>query len=131
MSPLLSPKKTWQGFTGGMIASIAVAVGIQAAFPVIPHGWIGAVAFGATVGMAGVVGDLAESLIKRDLQTKDASKSVPGFGGVLDVVDSLLCGAPVAYIWCGWAGSRWPRRQNQPFIPRTLPRYPITRRWPC
>lgn len=99
MSPLLSPKKTWQGFTGGMIASIAVAVGIQAAFPVIPHGWIGAVAFGATVGMAGVVGDLAESLIKRDLQTKDASKSVPGFGGVLDVVDSLLFAAPVAYIW--------------------------------
>jgi phosphatidate cytidylyltransferase len=99
MAPLLSPKKTWQGFSGGMLASIAVAVGFQAAYPVIPHGWIGAIAFGISVGIAGVVGDLAESLIKRDLQTKDASKSVPGFGGVLDVVDSLLFAAPVVYFW--------------------------------
>lgn len=99
MAPVLSPKKTWQGAVGGMLASIAVAVGIYAVFPVIPHGWVGAVLFGITVGIAGVVGDLAESLIKRDLQTKDASKSVPGFGGVLDVVDSLLFAAPVAYFW--------------------------------
>jgi phosphatidate cytidylyltransferase len=99
MAPLLSPKKTWQGFTGGMLASVAVAVGFQAAFQVIPHSWVGAVAFGITVGIAGVLGDLAESLIKRDLQTKDASKSVPGFGGVLDVVDSLLFAAPVAFFW--------------------------------
>jgi phosphatidate cytidylyltransferase len=97
MAPQLSPKKTWQGFTGGMLASVAVAIGFQSAFAVIPHGWVGAVAFGITVGMAGVVGDLAESLIKRDLQTKDASTSVPGFGGVLDVVDSLLFAAPVAF----------------------------------
>lgn len=99
MAPRLSPKKTWQGFTGGMLASVAVAVGIEAATQVIPGGWLGAVGFGLTVGLAGVLGDLAESLLKRDLQTKDASQSVPGFGGVLDVVDSLLFAAPVAYLW--------------------------------
>ena len=55
--------------------------------------------FGLVVGIAGVLGDLAESLIKRDLQKKDASQALPGFGGVLDVVDSLLFAAPVAYLW--------------------------------
>jgi phosphatidate cytidylyltransferase len=99
MTPLLSPKKTWQGAAGGMLASVLVAVGIHAGRPVIPGGWFGAVAFGLTVGLAGIAGDLAESLIKRDLQTKDASHTVPGFGGVLDVVDSLLFAAPVAYLW--------------------------------
>jgi phosphatidate cytidylyltransferase len=99
MTPLLSPKKTWQGAAGGMLASVAVAVGVQATWPVIPGGWVGAVAFGLAVGLAGILGDLAESLLKRDLQTKDASQSVPGFGGVLDVVDSLLFAAPVVYVW--------------------------------
>jgi len=99
MTPLLSPKKTWQGAIGGMLASVMVAVGIQAGWPVIPGGWLGAIGFGLTVGLAGIVGDLAESLIKRDLQTKDASHTLPGFGGVLDVVDSLLFAAPVAYLW--------------------------------
>ncbi len=99
MTPLLSPKKTWQGAIGGMLASVAVAIGIQSGFHVIPYGWVGAVGFALSVGVAGIVGDLAESLIKRDLQTKDASQSVPGFGGVLDVIDSLLFAAPVAYLW--------------------------------
>ena len=99
MTPLLSPKKTWQGAVGGMLASVLVAVGVQANWPVIPGGWIGSVGLGVTVGFAGIMGDLAESLIKRDLQTKDASQTVPGFGGVLDVVDSLLFAAPVVWIW--------------------------------
>lgn len=99
MTPLLSPKKTWQGAVGGMLVSVLVAVGIQAGWPVIPGGWLGAIGFGLTVGLAGIAGDLAESLIKRDLQTKDASHTLPGFGGVLDVIDSLLFAAPVAYLW--------------------------------
>jgi phosphatidate cytidylyltransferase len=82
-----------------MLASVLVAIGIQAGWPVIPGGWAGAVGFGLTVGFAGIVGDLAESLIKRDVQTKDASHMVPGFGGVLDVVDSLLFAGLVAYLW--------------------------------
>jgi phosphatidate cytidylyltransferase len=98
MAPKLSPKKTWQGGVGGMLASVIVAVGINGIWPVLP-GWLAAVGFGVSVGLAGVLGDLAESLLKRDLQTKDASQSVPGFGGVLDVIDSLLFAAPVAYLW--------------------------------
>ena len=53
-------------------------------------------------GVAGVLGDLAESLLKRDAGTKDAAKSIPGFGGVLDVIDSVLFAAPVAYLWFVW-----------------------------
>ena len=55
--------------------------------------------FGLTVGLAGMLGDLAESLIKRDCERKDASQAIPGFGGILDVVDSILFAAPVAYWW--------------------------------
>jgi phosphatidate cytidylyltransferase len=98
MTPLLSPKKTWEGFAGGVLAGTAVAVGLSFLEPVFRNGWEAA-AFGLVVGCAGVAGDLAESLIKRDGQSKDASKSIPGFGGVLDVTDSVLFAAPVAYLW--------------------------------
>ena len=93
MTPLLSPKKTWQGAIGGILAGCVVAVGIVSLGPVLPT-TLAAVGFGLTVGVAGMLGDLAESLLKRDRQTKDASASVPGFGGVLDVIDSLLFAAP-------------------------------------
>jgi phosphatidate cytidylyltransferase len=61
------------------------------------------IGFGLSVGLAGLLGDLAESLVKRDCQKKDASQIMPGFGGVLDVVDALLFAAPVAYLWFVWA----------------------------
>lgn len=102
MTPVLSPKKTWEGFTGGMLTGAATAVGLSFAAPVFPGGTLEAIAFGLVVGVAGVLGDLAESLIKRDCQTKDASRSIPGFGGVLDVIDSVLFAAPVAYLWFSW-----------------------------
>jgi phosphatidate cytidylyltransferase len=66
---------------------------------VIPGGPAGVTAFGLTVGLAGMLGDLAESLIKRDCERKDASQIVPGFGGILDVVDAIVFAAPVAYWW--------------------------------
>jgi phosphatidate cytidylyltransferase len=62
-------------------------------------GWLSAAAFGLVVGVVGILGDLAESLVKRDCQKKDASAVVPGFGGVLDVVDSIVFAAPVVYWW--------------------------------
>ena len=98
MTPALSPKKTWQGLAGGMLTAVGAAVGIVSLGPVLP-GTLAAIGFGLTVGFAGVFGDLAESLLKRDRQTKDASAAVPGFGGVLDVIDSLLFAAPVACCW--------------------------------
>jgi phosphatidate cytidylyltransferase len=99
MSPVLSPKKTWEGAAGGMTASVAVAIGINRLGPVIPENMATEAGFGITVGVAGMLGDLAESLIKRDCQQKDASQAVPGFGGILDVVDSVIFAAPVAYWW--------------------------------
>jgi phosphatidate cytidylyltransferase len=100
MTPLLSPKKTWEGFAGGMAAAVATALVLGwLVVPLFRRGPIEAVLFGLVVGVAGVLGDLAESLIKRDCGAKDASRSVPGFGGVLDVVDSVLFAAPVAYWW--------------------------------
>jgi phosphatidate cytidylyltransferase len=98
MTPLLSPKKTWEGLIGGLCASVLVACLIHLGFPVFSHLGFAAL-FGLSVGCAGVLGDLAESLIKRDMGQKDASGSVPGFGGLLDVVDSVLFAAPVAYWW--------------------------------
>ena len=98
MSPILSPKKTWEGAVGGLTASVAAAIALDALGPVFP-GWWTAVGFGVTVGLAGMLGDLAESLLKRDLGHKDASQVVPGFGGLLDVVDAILFAAPVSYWW--------------------------------
>ena len=102
MTPLLSPKKTWEGFAGGLIGGTVVAVLVSFSAPIFQGGLAEAIAFGIVLGLAGVLGDLAESLIKRDCQTKDASKDIPGFGGLLDVIDSVLFAAPVAYVWFTW-----------------------------
>lgn len=103
-TPLLSPKKTWEGFAGGTALSVATAVGLgqvtlSDAGPLFPGGMMEAVGFGIAVGLAGVLGDLAESMVKRDAGTKDAAQSVPGFGGVLDVIDSVVFAGPLAYWW--------------------------------
>jgi phosphatidate cytidylyltransferase len=99
MAPILSPKKTWEGAAGGLVLAVVSAWAINSLGPVIPGGPAGIIAFGLSVGIAGMFGDLAESLIKRDCERKDASELVPGFGGILDVIDSILFAAPVAYWW--------------------------------
>ena len=100
MAPVLSPKKTWEGAAGGLALAAAVAVALDRLGPARVLGpWWAEVGFGLTVGLAGMFGDLAESLVKRDVRQKDASQAVPGFGGVLDVVDAVLLAAPVAYVW--------------------------------
>lgn len=105
MSPDLSPGKTIEGAIGGIIFActgaliwFAIAVPYYNPSLVSPlHGWI---IFGTIVAFAGMIGDLAGSLIKRDSHMKDSGHSVPGFGGVLDVFDSLLMAAPAAYfLW--------------------------------
>ena len=98
MAPVLSPKKTCEGLAGGLATSALVAFGINRLWPVLCCD-LSALGFGLIVGGAGVLGDLAESMIKRDCQRKDASAVVPGFGGVLDVIDAVLLAAPVAYGW--------------------------------
>jgi len=99
MTPVLSPKKTWEGAFGGIILAVVVAFSLNQILPVIPGGIIGVIAFGISVGVAGMLGDLAESLIKRDCERKDASQAVPGFGGILDVADAVIFAAPVSYWW--------------------------------
>jgi phosphatidate cytidylyltransferase len=97
MTPVLSPKKTWEGAIGGLVVAVLMALGLNSLGPVIPGGTASVILFGLFVGVTGMLGDLAESLIKRDCQQKDASQTVPGFGGVLDVVDSIVFAAPVCY----------------------------------
>ncbi|MFO0880099.1 MAG: phosphatidate cytidylyltransferase [Gemmataceae bacterium] len=105
MTPLLSPKKTWEGLMGGLVLAMIVAVGVQSWLAPVFGSLLEAAGFGVVVGGVSVLGDLAESLIKRDCQKKDASHALPGFGGILDVVDSVLFAAPVAYWWLlGWRG---------------------------
>jgi len=105
MTPRLSPKKTWEGAAGGLAFAVVIAL-VGSSLGARPTMWVAkAIAFGILVGIAGMLGDLAESLIKREGQKKDASQAVPGFGGVLDVIDSLLFAAPVAYVML--TNTRW------------------------
>lgn len=106
LAPTLSPGKTWEGLAGGLIAAVGgamIALGPLASALVGPssRGWLawlgGSLLFGLLVGGAGVLGDLAESSLKRDAGVKDSSNWLPGLGGVLDLFDSLLLAAPVAY----------------------------------
>jgi phosphatidate cytidylyltransferase len=99
MTPVLSPKKTWEGFAGGLLTAVAIAVALYELDPALRATPLSALGFGVTVWVASVLGDLAESLVKRDCRRKDASQVVPGFGGVLDVLDSIVFAAPVAYCW--------------------------------
>ncbi len=103
MTPVLSPGKTWEGAAGGLafaclgswLALNWLAPAMTDLSPRPVWGWLG---YGVIVGIAGMLGDLAESLIKRDVGRKDSSTWMPGFGGVLDLLDSILFAAPVAFI---------------------------------
>lgn len=114
MIPWLSPGKTWEGVVGGLVLSAIVAS--LGRWLLVEQGWLqperfnaglvwvlvgGAIA-GLIFGAIGQIGDLMASLLKRDAGVKDSGTSLPGFGGVLDVIDSPLLVAPVAYWWM-WA----------------------------
>ncbi len=94
IAPSVSPKKSWEGLAGSLLAGVLVAWPMATSL-LGAHWWVGVVV--AIVGVfAALVGDLGESLIKRDLGMKDMGSLLPGHGGVLDRVDSLLMVAPVA-----------------------------------
>lgn len=96
-SPKISPGKTWEGMAGAIIAAILVSIFFSEFFDIM-SGYL-AVIFGFCFAFIGQLGDLAESMIKRDAQQKDASNSLPGFGGILDVIDSPLAAAVFAYLF--------------------------------
>lgn len=94
MAPRISPKKTWEGFAGACVAALVAGV-VLAIFMLQVPWWAGLV-FGAVVLATATVGDLGESMVKRDLGIKDMSSWIPGHGGVLDRLDSILPSATAA-----------------------------------
>ncbi len=104
MVPLLSPGKTWMGAWGAVLgAALGSWVWLTLAPSLISGRWharpaVWSVLFGAIIGVVGLIGDLCESLIKRDVGRKDSAALLPGFGGLLDLLDSVLYAGPVAYI---------------------------------
>jgi phosphatidate cytidylyltransferase len=104
--PGVSPGKTVEGAVGGVIITIVVAW-IYVRFALIPYAQLALrprdmIVFGLVISIAAQVGDLAESLIKREAGVKDSSRIIPGHGGILDRFDSLLFVLPVAYLLLGW-----------------------------
>ncbi|MCS7303483.1 MAG: phosphatidate cytidylyltransferase [Thermoguttaceae bacterium] len=115
LAPQLSPGKTIEGTLGGLLGAWAASWAVftwltpalsPCAEPYNPTAaaWWAWTSYGLVLGLVGLGGDLAESLLKRDAGRKDSSQWMPGLGGVLDLMDSLLWSAPVAYLWWhrGW-----------------------------
>jgi len=96
MAPQISPKKSWEGFAGSIVTSM-VAGWALVTMALDGPGWVGLL-LGAVVAMTATTGDLVESVIKRDLGIKDMGTLLPGHGGVMDRLDSMLVVAPVCWL---------------------------------
>jgi phosphatidate cytidylyltransferase len=96
MAKVISPKKSWEGFAGSMVAGVAAGV-LTLTLLLDGQWWQGAL-FGAALVCTATVGDLVESLIKRDLKIKDMGQLLPGHGGLMDRLDSLLPAAVVSWL---------------------------------
>ena len=101
MIPRISPGKTWEGFAGAIFVSMLASVIFVHFFGHKMPGmnWKHAVILGMILGFCAVIGDLIESLFKREAGIKDSGKFFPGIGGILDLLDSLLFNAPIMYLY--------------------------------
>ncbi len=101
--PRLSPKKTWEGLIGGILSSLAMSLLFfwltEGSLGSVSFGLFDAIILGLILPVVAVMGDLFESLLKRAAGVKDSGSIIPGMGGVLDVLDSLMFGAPVLYAY--------------------------------
>jgi phosphatidate cytidylyltransferase len=99
--PHISPKKTWEGFFGAMGFSLLASLALFKLMPghLAVLNWTHATILGLLLGFAAVIGDLAESIIKRSTGVKDSGRLLPGIGGALDLVDSLLFTAPLLFFY--------------------------------
>jgi phosphatidate cytidylyltransferase len=95
--PRLSPKKSWEGVVGGVVLTILVALGISHFYH--PVDQAGMVIMGLLTAIGATFGDLAESMLKRSMNIKDSGKLLPGHGGILDRIDSLLFVGPIIYVF--------------------------------
>jgi len=101
MAPHISPKKTWEGFFGALLFSVGGACGLLAVIPqkLGQLHYSDALILGLVLGFAAIVGDLAESLLKRSCGAKDSGRFLPGIGGALDLIDSILFTAPMMFFY--------------------------------
>ncbi len=111
LAPVLSPKKTVEGAIGGLLCAIVAAIfylqviapywtqGLASPMTGSQFGWVAMIGFGLAISIAGMLGDLAISLFKRDAGQKDSANVLPGLGGFMDIIDSVLWAAPVGYLW--------------------------------
>jgi phosphatidate cytidylyltransferase len=96
MAPSISPRKSWEGFAGSVVACL-IAGCLTVVYALDGEWWVGLI-LGGAAALVATLGDLAESMMKRDLGIKDMGTLLPGHGGVLDRIDSLLAVAPVAWL---------------------------------
>lgn len=96
LAPSISPKKSWEGLAGSVLGSVIFGT-LIAIYGFETDWWVGVI-LGVVCALAGTLGDLSESLIKRDLGIKDMGNILPGHGGIMDRLDSLLVVAPVAFV---------------------------------
>ena len=101
--PRISPKKTWEGFFGGVITG-AIAAALMAQYLLPGVTWWQSVLLGALISVVGPLGDLSESLFKRQAGAKDSSHLIPGHGGFFDRIDSFIFVAPVVYLFIQFSG---------------------------
>jgi phosphatidate cytidylyltransferase len=101
MIPHISPKKTWEGLVGALFFSLLASWGLLKVMPdkLSALNWTHATVLGLLLGFAAVIGDLAESIVKRSTGVKDSGNLLPGIGGALDLIDSLLFTAPLLFFY--------------------------------
>jgi phosphatidate cytidylyltransferase len=100
LAPAISPRKTWEGLAGGAVASVVVSVVVLGLIGLAPWDAGSALALGLVVAVLAPIGDLCESMVKRDLGVKDMGSVLPGHGGLLDRFDAMLFAFPAAYYLC-------------------------------
>jgi phosphatidate cytidylyltransferase len=101
MIPRISPGKTWEGFAGAITTSLVISVLMNLLLgPRLPQiNLRDSIILGLLLPLVSIVGDLAESVVKRDASIKDSGNTIPGIGGALDLIDSILFTAPVLYFY--------------------------------
>jgi phosphatidate cytidylyltransferase len=105
MIPHISPAKTWEGFAGALVFAQLAGCGLFALFPgplAVFGNWGHVIALGFLLAILAVIGDLAESVVKRALNAKDSGRMLPGIGGSLDLIDSVCFTAPALYFYMKW-----------------------------